>query len=66
MADFENLTMKELMILAKIRNVNGYENMSKHLENIFTTTCLLKPTIKPALIPKKTYTYDRLNTSFKV
>ena len=45
--------MKELMILAKIRNVNGYQNMSIHLENIFTTTCSLKPTIKPASRPKQ-------------
>ena len=26
MATFENLTMEELMILAKLRNKNGYEN----------------------------------------
>ena len=42
------------MILTKLRNVDGYDDMSRQqLESIFTTPSLPKPTTKPTLKPKK-------------
>ena len=53
-AGFENFITQELIIVAKLRNMNGYENMSRQqLENIFTTPSSLKHTIKSAPRPKK-------------
>ena len=53
-AGFENFITQELIIVAKLRNMNGYENMSRQqLENIFTTPSSLKHTVKSASWPKK-------------
>ena len=53
MASFENLaTLELIMILAKFRNKDGYENMSRQqLESIFGALFLPKPEPKPR--PKK-------------
>ena len=54
MKNFENLAMKELKMLAKVRSINGYENMSrKQLESIFTTSSTPKPTPELITKPKK-------------
>ena len=67
MASFENLTTPELMILAKLRNVDGYENMCmQQLENILTTTSSPKHAPKPAFRPKThTPTTDPIPISSK-
>ena len=56
MASFENLTIKDLNMLAKARSVDIYENMFRQqLWNIFTTPSMPKPTptSAPKLAPKK-------------
>lgn len=45
----ENLTIIEMIVLVKLRNVDGYESMSdskvwQQLESIFTTSSAPKPT----------------------
>ena len=53
MANFENLKTQELMILANLRNVEGYENMFRQqLESMFTTPPLPKPTPTPRPMQK--------------
>ena len=54
MVSFGNLTSEELMILATLRNADGYKNIfGQQLENIFVTPPTLKPLCRPALRPKK-------------
>lgn len=44
MASFDNLTMKELKMLAKLRIADSHESMSRQqLESIFTALFVLKP-----------------------
>ena len=39
MSSFSNFTTKELMNVARLRNLDGYKNMSKQqLEKMFTTS----------------------------
>lgn len=45
---FENLKSEELIILAKLRNADGFKNMPKqHLESIFATPTAPKPCSRP-------------------
>ena len=63
MKNFENLAMKELKMLAKVRSINGYENMSrKQLESIFTTSSTPKPTPELITKPKKNYSCNSYKT----
>lgn len=48
MGGFKSLSIKELMLLAKFKNLDCYENMSrKQLENVFSTSHSLKRGPKP-------------------
>ena len=54
MASLEDLATQELMIIAKLRNVDDYQNMSREKpESIFTAPFSSKPTLKPKPRPKK-------------
>lgn len=53
MASFDNLTVKGLKVLAKLRIADSHESMSRQqLENIFTALFVLKPTLKAKPILK--------------
>ena len=54
MASFENLASKELVILAELRSINSYGNMSiQQLEKIFATSSAPKTNLEAK--PKSTF-----------